>query len=543
MLNLAVKRYILPFSAQKNREPHGLEVELAAVFALAEHERAKGGGLVFRQPEEKLLFISQTGYPLWLYPNNEAACIFDGLNNSSYTMSYAQLPTSGAFIDSLEKKSKTREDYLAFLSDFNNYFQQPKKDKEILLTGLIVDSDFKKEFNDYRKEATEATGYPLKVVMLSPILEATTISSILTEINKLQSFFKEDAERLPECLRRLNKTTSQFITELNYAAEAVADEANAKIKAQEELVNPQIAKINSQYKRQIAKVTKDFNDELENLEKLKTKTTKFIDGDEEKINQYDREAKNQAQKNHLVYEKRWKEKSRRTKKELDGLKKEIKRIANNIKNLSKQKIEKTNELQMELENEIKLARQPIADLETERDAKMYAFRLQTERLLKNEKPVIDGLNAAIKLAETANAKFEILGIRDQQVKNPALFYVPFYVACYQAGYSKRCIFLNPSMTSTISFSAKFKGALGISKIKQLFTPRFKAITTLIDKVQDLTKQDNLLDNQIFGLGEKNNLLNTEMVRQNIAWGLSYLRDEGWLSDKEYQSLSNKLANA
>ena len=82
----------------------------------------------------------------------------------------------------------------------------------------------------------------------------------------------------------------------------------------------------------------------------------------------------------------------------------------------------------------------------------------------------------------------------------------------------------------------------MSKIKELFTPRFKEITALIDKVQVLAKQDSLLDDEIRDLGEKNNLLNTESARDNIAKGLVYLKHEGWLSDREYQVLSDSLAH-
>jgi len=52
-----------------------------------------------------------------------------------------------------------------------------------------------------------------------------------------------------------------------------------------------------------------------------------------------------------------------------------------------------------------------------------------------------------------------------------------------------------------------------------------------------------LDNQIRDLGEKNNLLNTDLARDNIAKGLVYLKHEGWLSDKEYQVLNTGLAYA
>jgi len=543
MLTSAAKRFVLPFSPEKSRDLLSLDVEAAAVYAFAEFERAKGGGLIVKQPEEKLVFITKMGYPLWLFPSNETAFIFDGLNDSKLSVLYFEVPPAKPFIESLEKTAKTIDDYMAFLSDHNNYFRQTGKQKEFMLRGLIAEADFKKEFSVYRKEAVEVTGQPAKLAALAPILEEATISSMLTEMGNLQLVLREDSQRLSDCLRLINKTTSQFITELDYAAEAVRDEANAKIKAQEEFVTPQVAKLNSEYKRQIAQVTRSFDEELENLEKLKAKTIKFIEDNEEKIGFYNQEAKSQAQKNHRIYEKSWKEKSRKTKKELDGLKKELKRVENSVKNLGKQKTKKISALQLKLEGEIKLARQPLLDLEAARDAKALGFKQETEKLLKQEKPVIEGLNGAIKLTEAVNARFDTLGIRDQQLKSPALFYVPFYAACYHAGLSKRYIFLPPSTASPIGFAAKLKGAFGMSKIKEMFMPRFKEIAALMDKAEVLTKQDSLLDNAIRDLGEKNNLLNIESFRDNISKGLVYLKHEGWLSEREYQVLSRGLADA
>jgi hypothetical protein len=543
MLNSAAKRFILPFSPEKSRELFSFDVEAAAVYALSELERAKGGGLILKQPEEKILFIAKIGYPLWLFPINETAFLFNGLIDSRLSLLYFELPLAQPFLESFEKNSSTYEDYLAFLSDHDNYFQQPKKKREFVLRGLIAGVDFKKEFGVYRKEATEVTGQPTKLAPFAPTLEEATISSMLTEMGKLQSFLIEDAQRLSECLRLINKTTSQFMTELDYAAEAVRDEAKAKFKAQEEFVTPKITKLNSVYKQQIAQLTRSFNEELENLEKLKAKTIKFIDDDEEKIKLYNHEAKIQAQKKHLIYERTWKEKSRLTKKELDGLKKELKRIENSIKNLNSQKNKKTFKLQLELKTEIELARQPLFAIEANRDAKVLIFKQKTEKLLKQEKPVTVGLNGVIKLGEAVNARFEMLGIREYQLKSPALFYVPFYVVCYQAGLSKRFIFLPPSMASPTGFAIKLKGAFGRSKIKELFIPRFKEITTLIDNVQALAKQESWLDREIRDLGEKNNLLSIGLIRESIAKGLVFLNHEGWLSDREYQVVSSSLAYA
>jgi len=381
MLNSATKRFILPFSPQKSKDGN-YESELAAIYAVAELERSKGGGLIIKQPREKILFISKIGYPLWLFPKNENIYIFDGLNNTNFAISYIELPATKTFIDSLERNSKTKEDYLTFLSANSNYFQHVDKEKEISVKGLIANEDFTKELSNYRKEANEVIDKPPNLPLLSPTLEAVTITSALTEMDKIQSLFKQNTDRLPECQKQLSKITSQYVTELDYAAQAVKDEANAKIKAQEEFVNPKIAKLNSTYKQQIANVTRGFNEEIERVEKLKSKTLKSIESNEEKIKLYESEAKTQAEQNHSLYEKRWKEKKNQTKKENDGLKKELKRIENSIKNLSKQKTEKTWNLQKALETEIKLARQPLLDLETTRDAKMLAFKLEAEKLYK-----------------------------------------------------------------------------------------------------------------------------------------------------------------
>ena len=83
MLTSATKRFILPFLPQKSS---AAEVEAAAVFAVAEFERSKGGGLIARQPEEKLVALSKIGYPLWLFPKNDSAFVFDGFGDSSYNV-------------------------------------------------------------------------------------------------------------------------------------------------------------------------------------------------------------------------------------------------------------------------------------------------------------------------------------------------------------------------------------------------------------------------------------------------------------------------
>ncbi len=536
MVTSTTKRFSLPFSNQKTSVS---EVEAAAVFAVAEIERNKGGGLIARQPEEKLVFLSKVGYPLWLFPKNDKTFVFDGFGNSSYNISYFKDPSANAFMVNLETNSRPRENYVALLSDYGNYFQRSMKEKQFGLRGLIADLGFNGEFDFYRKEAIEITAQA-NAALLLPALEEPAISSTLAELDKLQSGLREESVRLLDCTRIVNKTTSQYITELDYEAAAAKEEADAKIRAQEELVNPKIANLNKQYKRKIKDVTESFDKELEKLKKIKTKTLKSIASNEGKIKRYQREAKAQASKKHVIYEKRWKEKIKQTQKELNSLKKDLKNMEENVKRLSNQKAQEISKLNFGFNAEINFARQPLLELEAARDAKMLAFKQETEKLLKQEKLVIEDLNKSLALNEAIKANFEVVGIKDQGLKSSSLFYVPFYVACYEMGLTTRYLILPPSTIGAVDFSAKLKGAFGISKIKDLLVPRFKAMTALVENVQTLIKQNTMFETQLKDLSKKNNLLNDGLFIENVARGLAYLKVDGWLSEKERQVLSNRL---
>ena len=536
MLNPSSKRYFLPFSPQKNSDGLSRAVELAAIYALLEQERAKGGGLIVKQQQEKLVFISKMGYPIWLFPTGEVSLIFDGINDSTYTLVYYNLPSTEAFSASIENASHSREIYLDFLSDNADYFENSKK-ASFTLHSLISSEGFKEEFNIYRKEATEITIQPPNITPFPPLVQEASITTSLSDLAKLQQKAKADAERVADCLRQVNKLTSQYLTEIDYAAEAATDEIKAKIKATEELVNPKISKLQSDYKKQIAQVTRSFNNEQESLQKMRDRTLKSTQTSKSKIQEYEREAKDQAIKNHKIYAKSWKEKSRQTKKEIDGLEKDLGRIEKNIKTLNKQKTQKISEMQLNLDKEIKYMRAPLVELEAARDLKLGAFKREAALMLEKEKQVVDALNGAIKLGETVRASYLNLGISDALSKSPALFYVPFYIACYKSVYKDRYLVVSPSTASGSNFGSKLKNMFGKPKIKELLTPRFKEVTALISQLQTFAEKSS----QIRALGEKANLLNSNLAREEISRGLAYLETTGWLSSREHQLLIESLA--
>ena len=87
---------------------------------------------------------------------------------------------------------------------------------------------------------------------------------------------------------------------------------------------------------------------------------------------------------------------------------------------------------------------------------------------------------------------------------------------------------------------KLKGALGMSKIKRLLTPRFKTVAWLLDSINVLSLQNGIFETELNELGAKNNMLANVEVRKEIKAGLSCLKSEGWLSDKEFDIIEQRL---
>ncbi|MEM2107980.1 MAG: hypothetical protein QXL10_01685 [Candidatus Bathyarchaeia archaeon] len=540
----ALKEFILPFTAlsENRKEPFTAELEATAVFALAEEERAKGGGLISSRPEEKIVFIAKIGYPLWLFPWQEITLIFDGLNRAKFTLPYAAIPDVGVFMENLKRGAKTRETYLAFLSDHLNYFQAPATEKSTQINGLVSETEFLREFDVYRREAAEISEKHSNVALLSPLLEEAPIAAALDELKSVHSSLKADLDRLYCCMKFLNRATRHYVKLLHGKAKAVRDEFAVKIKAQEELIEPKITHLREDYDHKIIEVAKNYEKQEHALQKEKVKLEKSREAALTKIEHYRLEAKTRAEKDDYAGEQKWKEKANQMKQELSEIEEKLEQAEKALKDLEEHKSLEVFNLRNELEAKVKEARQPLLELESSRDAKLVLLKQEMETLEQQTKLITEQLGRAAKLIETCMDNFAKLGIKQAlPLKEAVLFYVPFYVACYQAESAKRYLFLPPSKVNAFGFSTRIKGALGKTKIKQLLTPRFEVVTSLMDTLQVLAYQNAAFEAELRELCESLNMLKQDAMRESIKRGLDALQKEGWLSEKEQQALSQKIA--
>lgn len=534
------KQFILPFSvlSESRKEPFTPDLEVAAVFSLAEISRAKGGGFFSKRPEEKMLFIAKIGYPLWLFPWFETTLIFDGLNRSKYTLPYAVVPDAKAFMENLKGGSKTRETYHAFLTDQTNYFQTPATEKRILINGLMREPEFLSAFSSYVTKATAIEVQPTSFSLISPTLDKSTIASTMQELEHFSSSFKKDVKSLNQCMKFINEATQHYIKTLRSKAKAIKEEFDIKINAQEELINPKVNGLKEEYQHQVIQSKKSLDKKRLPLQKTKVKLEKSKAQTLKKIERCKLEAKTCAEKDNYIGEDKWKERANRTKKELSEIEDQLKKAEKALEDLEERKSLEIFNLRTELENKTKEARQPLLDLESSRDAEIMLCDQEIEQLEQQTKVMLDQVGRTVKLREVNIENFAKLGVkRDSALTGIALFYVPFYVACYEVDSKKRYMFLPPSEVNAYGISAKLKSALGRAKIKHLLVSRFELIDSLVDTLQVLTQQSAVFETEIREMGVRKNMLNNGSTRESIRKGLEYITQEGWISEKEHQALS------
>ena len=538
----SIPKFILPFSilSKSRNDPFTSKMELATIFALSELGREKGGGLLSKRQEEKIVFISKIGYPIWLIPIFKKPLVFDGLNRQDYNMVYAKIPDVKIFIENLKRSSKTFETYLTFLLDHLNYFEAPIKEKEILIKGLISDSDFLSEFDSYYPKTEESEETENRIGLLSPIIQNTTISSGLEDLKNIYTQTNSNKDGLYRCMKLINKITGQHIEELKSIAKETKYKFQEKIKTEEEIVKPKIAQLKKEYDDQTVKTTKNFQKLELPLQKEKIKLEKSIKQDQAKIETCKLHAMSCSEKNDGASEQKWKEKGSKTKKIVTEFEKALRDNEKKIGTLNERKTASIFNLRSESETKIKNLQQNLQDLEASCEAEVLTYDQEIEKIIKNSKIIIDQLDRFVKIEETDLSQFDNLGIEENsELRKSSLYYIPFYVICYKDESKKRYHIIPPSVVNTVCLTTKLKSALGKSKIKQVFSNRFQAITALMDEMNILIQQNPMFQTELKEIGADFNLLGYKSIQDQIVNGLENLKNEGWLSEKEYEILSSK----
>jgi hypothetical protein len=536
-----ITKSILPFCvlSQNRKEPLTTEIERTAVFCLAELERVKGGGLIMKQPSEKLVSVAEVCYPLWLVTMGERSLLFDGLNTTSYTLTYSAVPDIQGFLDNVNRSSATRQAYTAFLSDNVNYFQVSDIEEEKVIDGLISDLEFLDEFTSYLPEAAPVKTPLSDIIMISPTLDEASIFSVAKELQNLKSRFAEEVNSLYSSMKHVNAKTQGFMKEIHDAMGEVEKKFDKEIQKCRVSVAKKVEKIRKKHDEELTVFSREVEKELLSLQKENIKLEKTKEQLVAGIDRCEAEIKTCAVNKDSASERKWREERDKIKKQLSQAESKIKQLKKKIKAVEDKRNLKIFKLKSQCDTRTKEASKNLLEIESSRDARIRVSEEEMEKLEELTSGIIEQIDKLAKLREASIAEFDKLGVQRRKRKH-ALVCIPFYLACYQSEQRKRYGCFPPSTANSISFSVKFKGALGKAKIKQLLQPRFKKLVSLLNHFPSLMEQNAVFDREMNEACAKANMLRTKGLRRLIEDGLEKLKEEGWFSEKECECFSQSL---
>ncbi|MCW3993793.1 MAG: hypothetical protein NWE85_04425, partial [Candidatus Bathyarchaeota archaeon] len=340
-------------------------------------------------------------------------------------------------------------------------------------------------------------------------------------------------------MKLLSAKTENFMKTIRDKIRKIEQELSKKIEKCKASVEEQVDEIRKKFDEEVTEYSKKAEEELFSLQQEKIKLEKTKEQLTKEVEHCEAEIKTCAIDKDDVGEHRWRDEKNKLKKQLSETETKLKKLDKNIKEVKDEKNLKIFELKSEREAKTKEAMKDLIEIESSRDAKIRIYEEEMEKFEELTSSIIEQIDKLAKLREKSIDEFDKLGVPQKRRKH-VLIYMPFYLACYQSESGKRYVYFPLSIVSNVSFSVKFKGALGKAKIKQLLQPRSKKIVSLLSKFPLLMEQNAVFNREMSEACAKANSTQTKKSRESIKEGLEMLKEEGWFSEKEYESFSQML---
>ncbi|MFQ5837133.1 MAG: hypothetical protein ACE5HG_04680, partial [Candidatus Bathyarchaeia archaeon] len=512
------------------------------ILCLAESERRKGEGFILKKPAEKLVFVAEVCYPIWLVPWRGRSLLFDGFGAMSHTLTYDILPDIKTFINDLQGSAKRREAYSAFLSDALNYFQGFKGQEEKTIDGLIASREFIQDFVSYLQEAKAIQRPILDKAFLSPTLDESTLSSFIQDFSNLRTTLKEDIASLRESMRMLSATTREHVKAVHMEIREIRKEFNEKIAELKPSVLEKVQQIQKKYDEKIITFSKKFDRQLHQLHQERVKLEKTKKTTAAEIKRCETKINSCKLRKDETGEAHWRQELEEYKKKLSALEKEIIGVDKKLEDAEAVKRIGVSKIRSECNVRAEVATKRLRELEASRDAKIQMGRQGIKSLEEATSAIIDQIDKLIVSKKAALNELEGMGIVQRRIKY-RLAYLPVYLAGYQANSKKRYVLYSPSVARSMGIKTKFKRVFGVAKIKSLLQPRSKFITSLLNQLLIVIEHNPVFEREIGDAGVKANILRTKDLRKRVRIGLERLADEGWISENEFQTFSELLTKA
>jgi hypothetical protein len=406
---------------------------------------------------------------------------------------------------------------------------------------LVSDPAFLQDFSSYFSEGKPVEFLPQDMVAITPTLSEESLLDEIQLLEELEGQLTFEVKNLNKSIKLLSATTRNFIRAINTEIKGVKNKYAAELEKLRGPAEKEMAEIRRKGDADIIAVSRKFERELLRLQKEKIKFEKTREQLTNKIDRSEMEIKSSSAKKDKAGERRWKEEKNRLKNLRSEAESEIRKLESEIEATEERESQELFKIRAETDAKIQEARKELTETESARDAEIYVLKLESEKMEELTSGIIKQMDQIARMRENLSAGLCNLGIPLER-DTVFLAYMPFYLACFRFESRKRYVPYSPSTVNSIKLVTKLKGALGIARIKQLFSPRSAAIASLLSRLPNVLEENAALGNELSEAATKLDKERAKGGKQGIRKGMGRLKEEGWLSEKEYSLFSQRLSS-
>ena len=535
------KKFILPFAIPAAHRPREFtkNMEMAAVLYLAESNREKRESTFLKKTDEKIAFLAEVNYPIWLTPQGTANLVFDGLNLASTSIYHEVTPDTETFNKDIRSKQTTTEAYTAALTRNIDYFSNSKSKEKMQIEGLITTPDLKKDLENYFPSMKEARKPFTTSVVLTPTIERDEIQAGNKQLSNLRRRINKDIENMNISIKLLNTTTTRRAKEIRSEITKTQEKYRTQMKRTKHRSGRRIHQIQSQYNLKITRTSKRLKKRLLKLNKNQTKHRKTLRHLKAETKQCEIKLQSSRRCNRKKAKAQWTLKLERNKKKRAILRKKIEANIKRIRHIENVQKHELARLKITCLRRIESATKMFRDLQGSKEAEITLKRQEIATLEDLTRNITKSIQEIIQEKKIFRVDIEKVTIQHGK-QTRRLVYLPFYLARYEKGEKKRYMIYPPSIIADMGIMAKMKGALGAAKVNALLQPRSEATAKFLNQLPTLFEKKPMLEKYVTEASIQNSILLRRQLRVGVRKGLKELQNENWISKNEFQNISRVL---
>ena len=532
------KRFMLPFSKiDANRfKQFTKQMEMAVVLFLAESNRRKGESQLLRKTDEKIVFIAEVCYPIWLVPYGTATLIFDGLGATYHVLSCDSSPEVEIFNKDIKRNQKTTEAFTAALCRNVDYFTNFQEAEEITIEGMIATHNLKEALGNYLPLIKEMKKSSTTKVLLNPTIGMKETRDSTKQLTILRGKIENDVKNIDAGMKLLNTATTRRVNAIKEEIKKIQKEHSRRLKRTKEISAKRIQQIQSQYNQKITRSSKKFKKRLLKLNKKQVKLRIATKKMKKEVERCETKLKRSKRKNKKQIEHQWSLKISRLKKKLSTLRKQIKVNTKRIQDAENAQKLEISKQRLKCCTHIAAVNMKFKDLQVSKQAKIIMKRQEIATIEHAYRYIAKAMQDTAQKIKLCKAQFDRITLSGRKYQSK-LVYIPFYLVRYENGEKKRYNLYSPSIASDIGFLTKMKDALVSAKVKAMLRPRSEAIKVFLNKLPLLFEQKPMLEKIVTEEGIQNSILLRKNLRTDVNKGLKELKNKKWISQDELERIN------